>query len=142
MNETHSTHRIRLPHGVIVKAPGLLPMLYIPHELAEELGIAESTLRDWLQFGAPHERDNRNRLWINGESFAIWVKAQQKPARVQKLAKDEAFCLHCNQATKLISPEVRHIKGNLVHIKGKCSVCGCIINRGDRYDRTAELPQN
>ena len=71
--------RNKLPHGVIVRAPGLLPMLYSPRELSEDLQIPEGTLRDWLQAGAPHRRDGRNRLWINGEQFSAWVKAQQKP---------------------------------------------------------------
>jgi hypothetical protein len=39
-----ATHRIRLPHCVIVKAPGLLPMLYKPSEIAEELKIPERTI--------------------------------------------------------------------------------------------------
>jgi Tfp pilus assembly protein PilV len=40
--------RFKIPHLVIVKAPGLLPMQYTAQELAEELSISESTLRDWL----------------------------------------------------------------------------------------------
>jgi hypothetical protein len=134
--------RNKLPHGVIVRAPGLLPMLYSPRELSEDLQIPESTLRDWLQAGAPHQRDGRSRLWINGEQFSAWVKAQQKPKAVRKLAADEAYCLHCKRVTRLESPKRRHIKGNLVHIKGLCLYCGRKINRGDRYDRTTKLPEN
>jgi hypothetical protein len=37
VNASHS--RIRLTHSVIVKAPGLLPMLYLTAELAGELGM-------------------------------------------------------------------------------------------------------
>ncbi len=142
MERQKPLHRLKLPHTVIVRAPGLLPMLYIPHEIADELGISLSTLRDWFQFGAPFQRDARNRLWINGEGFAAWVKEQQKPKPIQKLANGEGFCMHCNQVTVLMSPEIRRIKGNLVHVRGKCMHCGSTINRGDRYDRTAELPQN
>jgi hypothetical protein len=132
--------RIKLPHLVIVRSPGLLPMLYTASEMCEELGVPDSTLRDWLQAGAPHQRDSRNHLWINGESFAAWVKGRQKPKSTLKLKSDEAYCLHCKQVMKLVSPEVRAIKGKLVHIKGKCPQCGHTINRGDRCDRTAELP--
>ena len=32
------SRRTKLPHTVIVKAPGLLPMLYTPREICEELG--------------------------------------------------------------------------------------------------------
>ena len=123
-------HRTKLPHNVIIKAPGLLPMLYTPREICEELNIAESTLRDWLQIDAPHQRDNRNRIWINGEEFARWVNNQRKPKVTNKLNEDEAYCLRCNQVSKLLSPQIQPIKGNLVLIKGTCAVCGAVINRG------------
>lgn len=132
-------HRTKLPHNVIIKAPGLLPMLYTPHEICEELDIAESTLRDWLQIDVPHQRDNRNRIWINGEEFARWVNNQRKPKVTNKLNEDEAYCLRCNQVSKLLSPQIQPIKGNLVLIKGTCANCGAVINRGAHRDRTPEL---
>jgi hypothetical protein len=131
--------RTKLPHNVIIKAPGLLPMLYTPREICEELDIAESTLRDWLQIDVPHQRDNRNRIWINGEEFARWVNNQRKPKVTNKLNEDEAYCLRCNQVSKLLSPQIQPIKGNLVLIKGTCANCGAVINRGARRDRTPEL---
>ena len=132
-------HRTKLPHNVIIKAPGLLPMLYTPREICEELDIAESTLRDWLQIDVPHQRDNRNRIWINGEEFARWVNNQRKPKVTNKLNEDEAYCLRCNQVSKLLSPQIQSIKGNLVLIKGTCANCGAVINRGAHRDRTPEL---
>ncbi|MEW6648687.1 MAG: hypothetical protein AB1453_00715, partial [Chloroflexota bacterium] len=125
--------------NVIIKAPGLLPMLYTPREICEELDIAESTLRDWLQIDVPHQRDNRNRIWINGEEFARWVNNQRKPKVTNKLNEDEAYCLRCNQVSKLLSPQIQPIKGNLVLIKGTCANCGAVINRGAHRDRTPEL---
>ena len=132
-------HRTKLPHNVIIKAPGLLPMLYTPREICEELDIAESTLRDWLKIDVPHQRDNRNRIWINGEEFARWVNNQRKPKVTNKLNEDEAYCLRCNQVSKLLSPQIQPIKGNLVLIKGTCATCGTVINRGAHRDRTPEL---
>ncbi|OJX40210.1 MAG: hypothetical protein BGO78_14635 [Chloroflexi bacterium 44-23] len=132
-------HRTKLPHNVIIKAPGLLPMLYTPREICEELDIAESTLRDWLQIDVPHQRDNRNRIWINGEEFGRWVNNQRKPKVTNKLNDDEAYCLRCNQVSKLLSPQIQPIKGNLVLIKGTCANCGAVINRGAHRDRTPEL---
>jgi len=132
-------HRTKLPHNVIIKAPGLLPMLYTPREICEELDIAESTLRDWLQIDVPHQRDNRNRIWINGEEFARWVNNQRKPKVTNKLNEDEAYCLRCNQVSKFLSPQIQPIKGNLVLIKGTCANCGAVINRGAHRDRTPEL---
>ena len=131
--------RTKLPHKVIIKAPGLLPMLYTPREICDELDMAESTLRDWLQIDVPHQRDNRNRIWINGEEFARWVNNQRKPKVTNKLKEDEAYCLRCNQVSKLLSPQIQPIKGNLVLIKGTCANCGAVINRGAHRDRTPEL---
>ena len=134
--------RTKLPHSVIVKAPGLLPMLYTPREISEELDIPENTLRDWLQAGAPSQRDSRNHIWINGESFSIWVNSQKKPRTSSNMNTDEAYCLRCNQVTRLVNPQVQHVKGNLSLIKGICPKCGKTINRGANHDRTPELSQN
>jgi excisionase family DNA binding protein len=61
-----------IPHSVIVRAPGLLPMLYKVRELAQELETSRRTIRRWARRGMPHERDGRNHIWINGEEFAQW----------------------------------------------------------------------
>lgn len=125
---------IKLPHIVIVKAPGLLPMLYKPGELAEELGINRRTLYDWLdKNGAPHTRDKREHIWINGQEFAAWVEAHQKKP-LQKLAKDEAYCMHCRKIVQLQKPKIIPIKGKLVNISGQCSVCQGTVVRGGRKD--------
>jgi hypothetical protein len=49
----------KFPHLVIVRAPSLLAMNYKIQEIVEELGVPNSTLRDWLNKGAPHHRDRR-----------------------------------------------------------------------------------
>ncbi len=121
---------MKMPHHVIVKAPGLLPMLYKVSELAGELGLPERTLRDWLDAGAPHQRDPLNHIWINGRAFKQWIQEQRKPKRTVKLLDHQAYCLRCNKAVELQSPERHLIKGKLVNIKGTCPQCGCSINRG------------
>ena len=68
----------KFPHQVIVRAPGLLPMLYKVRELADDLGIPERTLRDWLKNGAPHHRDTRKNIWVNGEVFSAWVNTSRE----------------------------------------------------------------
>jgi len=130
---------VKLPHNVIVKSPGLLPMQYMVSELTAELDVPESTLRDWLKLGAPFQKDSRSHIWINGEDFAKWVKEQKKPEPTRKLGDNEAYCLHCNAITSLIDPEIREIKGKLIHIKGKCVFCGHTINRGGRIGRAKKL---
>ncbi len=134
MSRNVSVPRIKISHQVIVKAPGLLPMLYNVRELAEELGMPERTLRDWLLRGAPHNWDARRHLWVNGEEFTGWVKAQHSQRKRTKLADGQAYCLHCNQVVQLSAIEKRPIKGKLVHFKGHCPNCGAVINRGGRLD--------
>ncbi|MBT3388904.1 MAG: hypothetical protein HN413_00680 [Chloroflexi bacterium] len=129
---------MKLPHAIIVKSPGLLPMRYSVRELAEELKMSERTLRDWLNTGAPHERDNRQHIWIIGTHFSQWVQEQRKPKRERKLLDHQAYCLRCKDIVELKSPEHQPIKGKLVHIKGVCPHCGCIINRGARNGAFSE----
>lgn len=128
--------RKKLPHSVIVRAPGLLPMLYKSSELAEELGIPGRTLRDWLNDGAPHQRDQRGWMWVNGQEFARWVESQHPKRENEKLANDEAYCMHCRQPVKLVDPIVIPIKGKLINIRGSCQKCGNVIVRGGRIGKS------
>jgi hypothetical protein len=134
---------ILLPHSVIVKAPGLLPMLYKPGEIARDLGIPPRTLYDWLGVGAPHQRDTSDHIWINGVEFCKWIDQNRKSKEgKRKLTSNEAFCLRCHTAVQLIAPVRKHMKGRLYLVKGKCPQCGITINRGDSNDRTRQLSQS
>jgi hypothetical protein len=136
-------HRTKLPHNVIIKAPGLLPMLYTPREICEELDIAESTLRDWLQIDVPHQRDNRNHIWIDGKQFAAWVDSQRNARKKPShpLQAGEGFCMRCNTIVKIQNGKIHPVKGRLSHLKGKCPNCGGIVNRGIWNAGSSELLQ-
>jgi len=123
---------IKLPHSVIVKSPGLLPMQYTVRELAEAVGAAERTLRDWLARGAPHLRDSHGHLWINGKEFANWVAGRRKPKRERKLKDSEGYCMRCKQVVELLEAQTQQIRGKLTCTRGKCPRCGCTIYRGGR----------
>jgi uncharacterized protein with PIN domain len=124
--------KIHIPHGVIVRAPGLLPMLYKISELSGDLGIPKRTLYEWLDVGAPYQRDRSGHIWINGAEFKTWVIQTKKGNRSkQKLKPDEAFCLRCNHPVQLINTQRTHVKGRLFLIRGLCPACGAKINRGD-----------
>ncbi len=120
---------------VLERAPRLLPMLYTVQEIADELGVPNRTLRDWLAAGAPHRKEGKNRIWIQGEEFAEWINRQRKPKRRERLADGQAYCLRCNQVVALVDPVTRPVQGKLIHIKGKCPNCGITINRGGRSDK-------
>jgi hypothetical protein len=122
--------RIRFPHSVIVKSPGLLPMHYKVSELATAIDIPERTLRDWLVAGAPHFRDQRDNLWIHGRDFGDWITSLRKPVKEQKLGDGEAFCMRCNQPVGMTDISTQAMQGKLILIRGKCPHCGCKINRG------------
>ena len=132
MSQNLATIRIKLSHPVIVRAPGLLPMLYTIRELAGELGIPERTLRDWLKSGAPYTRDARRHIWINGQDFVRWVAARRRTRRRVPLADDEAYCLRCNRPVKLRNPVIIPVKGRLLRIRGTCPFCNSAIHRGAR----------
>ena len=121
--------RVKLSHSVIVRAPGLLPMLYRPSELAQELEVAESTLRDWLDLDVPHLRDERGHIWINGREFAAWVGASRRLPSGRKMADDEAYCFRCQRPVKLVKPNITQ-RGKQKLLSSTCPDCGSTINRG------------
>jgi hypothetical protein len=126
----------KIPHIAIVRAPGLLPMLYKVSELAQELDIPEFTLRDWLASGAPHERDEKSHIWINGELFAEWVKKQRTRKQAIKLMDGDAYCFGCRAAVSMYGQEEIPIKGKLIHIRGICPVCGTQVQRGGKNSQS------
>jgi hypothetical protein len=125
---------IKLPHAIIVKAPGLLPMLYTVRELADELSMPERTLRDWLLHGAPHTRDRLRHIWVNGQAFAAWVANQRKKAPRSSLKPNEGYCMFCNRIVMVLHPIRRPSAGKLVYIQGLCPHCNGKVSRGARRD--------
>ena len=126
-------NKAKLPHAVIVRAPGLLPMLYRPRELAEDLGISVNTVKGWLKEGSPHERDGRGHIWINGAEFAGWVEEtrQSRKSNKSRMKEDEAYCLRCRKPVKLKDPQ-HVINGKQKLLSSTCPPCGSTINRGSR----------
>jgi hypothetical protein len=124
--------RIKLPHMVIVKSPGLLPMAYKVRELASAIAMPERTLRDWLAQGAPHHRDAQGHIWIIGTEFGKWVKKNRKPKGESKIHDNQAYCMHCRSVVELLCAETRHIRGKLTRTHGQCPNCNHTIYRGGR----------
>lgn len=123
----------KFPHSVIVKSSGLLPMHYTVRELSKELGAVERTLRDWLANGAPHFKDAKGHIWVQGHEFARWVDSARKRKQKQKRMKaNEGFCMHCKKTVEMLAVSTRHIRGKLTMTRGTCSQCRRIIHRGGR----------
>ena len=121
---------IKLPHIVIVKSTGLLPMFYTVRELAEEIAIPERTLRDWLSHGAPHTRDRLRHIWIEGRAFAGWVQSLRKKSNCTRLKKDEGYCMSCKRAVVMLNPVRYPSASRLIYIHGACPVCNGKVTRG------------
>ena len=121
----------KIPHSVIVRAPGLLPMLYKVRELAEELGISPRTIRKWAHRGMPHQRGSRDHIWVNGKEFAEWIENRRRSGRGPKLKPDEGYCMRCRRAVRLLNP-IRQPNGKSFLLRGTCPRCGATVNRGMR----------
>jgi hypothetical protein len=125
--------RLNLPHSVIVRAPGLLPMLYTLSELEEELGVPARTLHDWLARGMPHKRDARCRIWIDGSQLVAWVETVRVVrSKRSKLNPDEAYCFRCHKPAKLVVSSMQP-QGKQALLQGTCPECGTTIHRGIRH---------
>lgn len=125
--------RYKLPHSVIVHAPGLLPMMYRTRELAEELGVATQTVVTWAKNGVPHDRDRKGHIWIHGRAFATWVQSQRGKRSRMRMADDQAYCFRCKKPVCMLNAERRRIE-RLTLLSGKCSICGTTVNRGSSDD--------
>ena len=124
-------HTPRLPHLVIVRAPGLLPMWYSRRELAQELGASVSVIQWWIEQGLPCRRDERGHVWIDGRQFAAWVKTIILQRSRQPLQAHEALCLNCRRPVVLLNP-TSTCRGKQRLLRGACAVCGHIVYRAVR----------
>jgi hypothetical protein len=122
---------IHMPHDAIVRAPGLLPMLYKPSELCEELGVPRRLLRLWLKLGLPHQRDGRCHIWVNGEELKGWLLAVHAARKPSRLRAGEGFCFRCAKPVRMAQVEVIRL-GRVALLRGKCPVCGAGVNCGAR----------
>jgi len=109
-------------------------MLYRPAELAEDLGVTDRMVREWLVKDLPHQRDERGHLWIDGCQAVEWLKRVQQSRSTLKLADNEAYCLLCNKPVKLLNP-TRTQRGKQTVLNGICPSCGTSIHRGVKNDQ-------
>lgn len=104
----------------------LLDMLYTPSELAQEIGFTvRQVYRVYIPTGCPFQKDSKRRLWINGRVFREWVQEVYKKI---DLTPEEAFCLSCKQAVKMVEP-TRKQEGRLFYFLCRCPNCGRLLAR-------------
>ena len=138
----NNSARLKFPHCAIVKAPGLLPMLYSINELCSELDVPRHMVISWLQNGLPHERDRRKYIWVNGKKCSSWIEAVRKAQKKTKTLKpNQAYCFRCRMPVKIINPKVVHENGNR-RLTGECPRCCGIVNKGVKSGQQKELQAN
>jgi len=121
--------KLKIPHDAIVRAPGLLPMMYKTRELADELGVDRQMIIRWAQNGAPHDRDGKGHIWIHGRLFASWIESQRKSRSRIGLPRDHGYCFGCHQMVKMEGITERR-SAKLILLTGICPHCGRKVNRG------------
>ena len=103
----------------------LLDMLYMPSELAQEVGFAvRQVYRVYVPLGCPCVRSG-GRVWVNGKQFAEWYEATYPKGT---LLANEVFCLTCKQAVSIVDP-VQNKKGRLLYQVSDCPVCGRKVSK-------------
>jgi len=135
----NTCQRIKFPHSAIIKASGLLPMMYSINELCFELDVSRHFIRSWLQTGMPYERDGRQHIWINGEECAAWIEAKHKAQKRKKILEvDQGFCFNCNNIVTVFVPRIVIENGNR-RLTGLCPDCKGPVNKGVSNDQPQQL---
>ncbi len=99
----------------------LLHMKYRPSELAEEIAVnIEWIYKIYIPLGCPHERDDKEYIWIVGAEFCEWYLEMY---RTQKLAANEGYCVSCKRPVAIVDPE-KHNKDGLIYLLSQCPDCG------------------
>lgn len=130
---------IKLPHSAIIKAPGLLPMMYSITELCGELDVPRHLVRSWLHNGLPYMQDQRKYIWINGKDCAAWIEEVRKFQKKKKSLKpNQAYCFRCRQPIDMFNPQEVYENGNR-RLTGECPNCNCIVNKGVKSGQQKEL---
>lgn len=123
MNDETRLLRGRLNGAQKNRMRKLRDMYYKPGEIAEIVGIKiKQFYRVYIPEGCPHERDERNHIWINGKQFRNWVETTYKK---RKLGENQAYCSSCDQSVDLENRERKTTKtGDTDYIEGNCIHCG------------------
>jgi len=123
------TCKPRFSHSVIIRSPGLMPMLYRPLEIQQALQIDGRELNSFIQEGLPCHKDPSGEIWINGEELSNWVDEKRKRNPTPALGSNEALCFKCGKAVIMENCSMTNQVGG--HLKkGRCSTCQSIVYKG------------
>ena len=114
-------YRGRLSRYQSARLGRLLNMMYKPSEIANEIGFdTRQFYTIYIPLGLPHEKDPRNRIWINGIVFKDWINGLYTK---EKMEKDKAYCLSCKNPVQIENPKWLE-KSGVFYLVCKCPICG------------------
>ena len=116
-------------HSVIIRSPGLMPMLYRPLEIQQALQIDSRELDNFIREGLPSHKDSSGEIWINGEEFSDWVNQKRARNPIPTLGKNEALCFTCRKAVVMEDSSITDQVGGHLR-KGRCCICKSIVYKG------------
>jgi hypothetical protein len=129
------TRKPRLSKLQLSKLGRLLWMQYKPSEVAAEIGVSAHTITHvYIPAGCPHTKDESGRIWIVGTEFAAWA-VQTSDRHHPGMDADQAYCLHCKRAVKMIDPTVRWANRYIQLMAGTCAECGGKVNRASKHQQ-------
>jgi len=109
-----------LAQTVMVRAVGLLPVMYQTRQLAEELGITQQLMVQWVRLGASHTRDRSGKVWINGVVFGNCVDRQRQVPHFGRQARKERPPMSAIGPGERIRSKVRTNITKLPRVAARC----------------------
>lgn len=103
---------------------------YSPKEIAERLGNAETTVREWIRDGKLPAMTNGNpHLVLGCDLTAFFVELRGKRPH---LDIDEFRCMHCRSPRKALGglADFGVVSGQLGTLTALCDVCGGSMSKG------------
>jgi excisionase family DNA binding protein len=103
---------------------------YSPKEIADKLGNAETTVREWIREGKlPAMTSGNPHLVLGCDITAFLACLRNKKPR---LAADEFRCMHCRTSRKAFGgmADFAATSGHLGVLKAICEICEGTMSKG------------
>lgn len=120
---------------ILLHGEKLLNVTYTVSQIAEKLDLNPRYIRRALiaKHGAPHVRDSKGHIFINGEKLYRWAQKYLQEQENRKhesppMKKDEFYCVTCRK--RVIGEEIFTASDTKnLFLKGICPICGTRINK-------------
>ncbi len=125
---------------ILLHGEKLMNVNYTVAQITEKLDLNPRYIRRALiaKRGAPHIRDSKGHIFINGKKLYEWAQKYVKDQENRKMErppmeKDEFYCVICRK--RVIGRDIFTAEDSKNHfLKGTCPFCGTRINKYLRGD--------